>query len=226
MESLVQLVLQYDPVSDESPRVTREGSRPRGRRLPEGNPLPCMWDRGDSLIMWGRKGLREIDILILRFFRPSGFLRASSARSEPRRSRDGADDGLLLRQISLLRPLFPTRGYTRLAPGHDAPGVYSPRFRLLLFSNFTFLRHTWVCFKSSTARSHTSGTTGIHPTCGRKPQRRETQAFLFPTDGGGDETHTVTSVPNQASRQTRLALHATLQVQRSCQIVSSIHVST
>ena len=42
-----------------------------------------------------------------------------------------------------------------------------PEFtRLRLFSNFTFLRHTWVCycFKSSTARSHTSGTTGIHPT--------------------------------------------------------------
>jgi hypothetical protein len=180
--------------------------------------------------MWGRKGLREIDILFLRFFRPSGFLRASSARSEPRRSRDGADDGLLLRQICLLRPLLPPAAtpYTRRTYPLGSRTMMLPKFtRLRLFSNFMFLRHTWICFKSSTARSHTSGTTGIHPTCGRKPQRRETQAFLFPTErGAGDETHTVTSVPNRASRQIQLALYTTLQVQRSCQIVSSIHATT
>ena len=83
-------------------------------------------------------------------------------------------------------------------------------------------------FVSSPARHvHTHRGRPAFTRHGRKPQRRETQAFLFPTEGwGGDETHTVTSVPNQASRQTRLALYTTLQVQRSCQIVSSIHATT
>ena len=150
-------------------------------------------------------------------------LAASFGRHQPGRSRGGRVMGLttswklLLRQICLLRPLFPTRGYP----------LGSRSTRLRLFSNFTFLRHTWVCFKSSTARSHTSGTTGISPDMDGSPQRRETQAFLFPTErGAGDETHTVTSVPNRASRQIRLALYTTLQVQRSCQIVSSIHATT
>ena len=71
------------------------------------------------------------------------------------------------------------------------------------------------------ARSHTSGT-GIHPK--EKPQgrREKPRPSYYPQSGGLDETHYQLHQDHQASRQTRLALHATLQVQRSRQIVTSL----
>ena len=73
----------------------------------------------------------------------------------------------------------------------------------------------------SPARSHTSGT-GIHPM--EKPQcrREKPRPSYYPQSGGLDETHYQLHQDHQASRQTRLALHATLQVQRSRQIVTSL----
>jgi hypothetical protein len=127
-------------------------------------------------------------------------LAASFGRHQPGRSRGGRVMGLttswklLLRQICLLRPLFPTRGYP----------LGSRSTRLRLFSNFTFLRHTWVCFKSSTARSHTSGTTGIHPTwteaqCGSLNAEKPRPSYS-PQSGGLDETHLQLHQDHQASR--------------------------
>ena len=60
------------------------------------------------------------------------------------------------------------------------------------------------------ARSHTSGTTGIHPK--EKPQgrREKPRPSYYPQSGGLDETHYQLHQDHQASRQTRLfvARHA------------------
>jgi hypothetical protein len=52
-------------------------------------------------------------------------------------------------------------------------------------------------------------------------RREKPRPSYYPQSGGLDETHLQLHQDHQASRQTRLALHATLQVQRSCQIVTS-----
>jgi len=77
------------------------------------------------------------------------------------------------------------------------------------------------------ARSHTSGT-GIHPMEKPQPRRREKPRPSYsPQSGGLDETHLqLHQYRIELQGKHDFLLHATLQVQRSRQIVSSIHATT
>ena len=66
------------------------------------------------------------------------------------------------------------------------------------------------------------------PNARHTTQRRDTQAFLFPTERGGwrDTIQCYISTESSFKANTTCVLYATLQGQLSCQIVSSIHVTT